>query len=148
MFAKIIRKVRLENKETQQAMAEKLSVSQRTIASWESGTRMPAYKTLLQISDTYKVSTDYLLGRTKHKDFYRHHIVLPSGEKLTILSSEKEAPSVKEKEILQKAMQSALHTNQYMGMFTEIDLGPEQLLSFEKYIRQVVRDELDELDED
>lgn len=146
MYLNIIKKVRLAHKETQQMMAEKLGVSQRTIASWESGDRMPTFEMLLQISERYEVSTDYLLGRTKHPDFYRHNITLPSGQKITILSSEKDEPTSEEKEQLQQAIQGTLQEDHDTP--TTFPVDPNQLQAFDAYIRQVVRAELDERDED
>lgn len=144
MFSKIIKKVRLEHKETQQLMAEKLGVSQRTIASWESGDRLPTFEMLLQISDCYEISTDYLLGRSKHHDFYRHNITLPSGQQITILSSEREEPTSDEKEQIQQAMQNALQSEH--STLTGFPVDPNQRQAFDAYIRQVVRAELDERD--
>lgn len=42
-----------------------LGVSQPTLSSWESGRKSPTIDGLLKMSDLYKVSTDFLLGRTK-----------------------------------------------------------------------------------
>lgn len=146
MYSEIIKKVRLENHETQQRMADKLGVSQRTVASWESGDRMPTYEMLLHISDMYKVSTDYLLGRTKNPDFYRHNIILPSGQRITILSTEKEPPTREQQEQLQEAIQSALHADR--DETNDFPVDPDQLRAFDTYIRRVVRAELDERGED
>lgn len=141
MFSEIIKKVRHKNKETQQQMADRLGVSQRTVASWESGDRMPTYETLLLIANLYKVSTDYLLGR----DFYKHHVTLPSGQLITILSTEKEPPTDVERALLEQAMNSALNEKLATG-FPDID--PDQLRAFDAYIRQVVRSELNGRDGD
>lgn len=145
MFSEVIKKIRLKNMETQQMMAEKLGLSQRTVASWESGVRMPTYETLLHIADLYQVSTDYLLGRSKHPDFYRHQFELPSGQHVTILSTQREPPTEDEQEILVQAMQSALQASKTTS-FSDVD--PDQLQAFDTYIRQVVRAELHERDED
>lgn len=62
MFKSIIKQVRLSHDETQERMAERLDVSQRTVASWESGDRMPSIDILIQIAKTYRISTDMMLG--------------------------------------------------------------------------------------
>ena len=135
MFSEMIKKVRHQNKDTQQQMADKLGVSQRTVASWESGDRMPTYETLLQIAKLYQVSTDYLLGR----DFYKHNVTLPSGQTVTILSTEKEPPTDGERTFLEQAMRRALNKN-LVTSFPDVD--PDQLRAFDEYVRQVVRSEL------
>ncbi len=60
-----IRNLRNKKGKTQQALADELNISQRTVAAWEKGTRKPSYELLCQIADYFGVSTDYLLGRTE-----------------------------------------------------------------------------------
>ena len=48
----------------QEYIAKLMNVSQRTISSWESGSRLPSIEKLCAIADYFQVSTDYLLGRT------------------------------------------------------------------------------------
>ena len=62
MFHKILKDLRVLNKYTQQELADKLDVSQRTIAFYEKGDRHPDYETLIKISKIFDVSVDYLLG--------------------------------------------------------------------------------------
>lgn len=52
---------------TQQEIAEKIGVSRQNVGRWISGDTAPDINTLCKIADAYKVSTDYLLGRTSHK---------------------------------------------------------------------------------
>jgi transcriptional regulator with XRE-family HTH domain len=132
MFSKIIKTVRCQRKETQQMMADKLGVSQRTVASWESGTRMPSYETLLQIANLYQVSTDYLLGR----DLFQHHVMMPSGKIVTILTTETEPPTDEELGLLGHSVQTTLNEN-LVTVFPDAD--QDQLQAFDAYIRQVVR---------
>lgn len=63
MLSNSIKSIRKRAKETQQEMADRLGVSKRTVASWESGDRMPSYEILLLLSTVYGVTTDFLLGR-------------------------------------------------------------------------------------
>ena len=46
---------------TQEQLAEKLNVSQNTIAKIESGLRRPSIDFLLEISEFFNVSTNYLV---------------------------------------------------------------------------------------
>lgn len=56
--------LREQKKLTQSQLAEKLDMSVRAIAAWESGERKPPIDKLEWLADFYCVSTDYLLGRT------------------------------------------------------------------------------------
>lgn len=48
---------------SQLALAQKLNVSQSTVAMWESNKRGMSDSTLSEIADFFGVSTDYILGR-------------------------------------------------------------------------------------
>ena len=58
---KRIQKLRKERELTQEQLAEKLNVSQNTIAKIESGLRRPSIDFLLEISVFFNVSTNYLV---------------------------------------------------------------------------------------
>ena len=141
MFSVNIKKLRRQNRETQQRMADRLGVSQRTVASWEGGDRMPTYETLLQIANLYQVSTDYLLGR----EFYQHQVTLPSGKSVTILSTEERPPAGEERALLEQTMFSALDED-LAASFPGFD--PDQLRAFDAYVRRVVRSVLGARDGD
>lgn len=50
---------------TQEELAKILCLSRSTYAQYEVDRRKPDYDTLQRIADYYKVSTDFLLGRTE-----------------------------------------------------------------------------------
>ena len=58
---KRIQQLRKEHELTQEQLAEKLNVSQNTIAKIESGLRRPSIDFLLEISGFFNVSTNYLV---------------------------------------------------------------------------------------
>lgn len=58
---KRIQQLRKERELTQEQLAEKLNVSQNTIAKIESGLRRPSIDFLLEISEFFNVSTNYLV---------------------------------------------------------------------------------------
>ena len=58
---KRIQQLRKERELTQEQLAEKLNVSQNTIAKIESGLRRPSIDFLLEISECFNVSTNYLV---------------------------------------------------------------------------------------
>lgn len=65
-FNERVKDLRTENGISRAELAEKLNVSVRLIAYWESGQRECDFDTLLKIAETFSVSVDYLLGRTDY----------------------------------------------------------------------------------
>jgi transcriptional regulator with XRE-family HTH domain len=59
-----IKQLRIEFGFTQADLAKKLKISDRAIGYYENGEREPDNKTLLTLAELFKVSVDYLLGRT------------------------------------------------------------------------------------
>lgn len=59
-----IRELREDNDLTQTKIGAIIGVSQRTYAHYETGDRMIPPEILCALADFYKVSVDYLLGRT------------------------------------------------------------------------------------
>jgi transcriptional regulator with XRE-family HTH domain len=58
LFLKVLRK---ENNMTQEALAEKLNVSNRTISRWETGSNMPDISLLVELSELYMVSVPEII---------------------------------------------------------------------------------------
>lgn len=64
-----LRELRIENGyKSQKDLAEILFVNQTAVSQWERGATMPSTQMLLKLSDMYKVSIDYILGRTEYKN--------------------------------------------------------------------------------
>lgn len=59
-----IRDLREDNDLKQQQLAEYLHVKQATYSEYESGKINVPVEVFLKLADFYRVSTDYLLGRT------------------------------------------------------------------------------------
>lgn len=59
-----IRELRKARRITQLKMALDLDMSQNTISRYESGEREPGITELIRIADYFRVSIDYLVGRT------------------------------------------------------------------------------------
>ena len=59
-----IRELRKARRITQLKMALDLDMSQNTISRYESGEREPGFAELIRIADYFRVSIDYLVGRT------------------------------------------------------------------------------------
>ncbi len=61
-FGKILRTLRERSKMTQKQLADCLGVSIATISLYELQERMPSVDILINVSDYFHVSVDYLLG--------------------------------------------------------------------------------------
>lgn len=65
-----LRELREDNDLTQQALAEFLNIRQNTYSQYETGTRQLPLDMLIQLSQYYHTSTDYLLGLTNVQQPY------------------------------------------------------------------------------
>ena len=63
----IIYNLRVKNNMSQGNLADKLNVSRQTVSKWENGICMPDTEKLIQLSEIFNVSTDYILGISKDK---------------------------------------------------------------------------------
>lgn len=63
-----LKKIRKENKLTQKQMSEKLDIHPNTISMYEKGNRNIPSNMVKKISDTFNVSTDYLLRGEKEEE--------------------------------------------------------------------------------
>lgn len=73
MFGDIFKQLRLEKGLSQDKIAEELDVSQPLIAKWESHQSTPAPEMLDYIADYFDVSTDYLIGRTNDRRYFKQN---------------------------------------------------------------------------
>lgn len=64
-----IKDLREDSDISQKQLANVLGISQRAYSHYENGTRKIPLDILLSLADYYNCSTDYLLGRTKKKEF-------------------------------------------------------------------------------
>ena len=69
MFQSRLKELRENQKISQQKLASSIGVSQGTVGNWESGIREPNFEKTKQLADFFKVTVDYLLGRTDKNTF-------------------------------------------------------------------------------
>ncbi|MGE5370427.1 MAG: helix-turn-helix domain-containing protein [Solirubrobacterales bacterium] len=77
---------------TQEQLAAQIGVHRGTVANWETGRANPDPVMMGQIADVFRVSVDYLLGRTDRKwvDFSPDLVeIADRTERLTQLQREK-----------------------------------------------------------
>ena len=65
---------------SQEELAAKLNISQKSISKYENGDRRPSYEVLIAMADMFEVSTDYLLGRDKFCVKYANNKKNEQGE--------------------------------------------------------------------
>lgn len=66
-FQHILKHLRKSANLTQEEVAIKIGVARSNIPKYESGKLEPDNNTLIKLADTFDVTVDYLLGRTKNK---------------------------------------------------------------------------------
>lgn len=87
-FKDSLKKLRIRNNLSQIELADKLRVKQYVISSWEIGRSEPSIKQLIELSNIFKVPTDYLLNRDI--------ILVSSKEEFDIVTNEMIKDSVDE----------------------------------------------------
>lgn len=65
MLANILKEKRKELALTQQDVAEQLNVTRQTVSSWELGKNIPDVSSLIELSELYDISLDYMLKGDK-----------------------------------------------------------------------------------
>lgn len=62
MIADRIKQLRASNNMTQADLAKKLNITRSSVNAWEMGISTPSTTYIVELSQLFKVSTDYLLG--------------------------------------------------------------------------------------
>ena len=62
MIADTIKQLRQRANFTQKELAKKLNITRSSVNAWEMGISAPSTQYVLELSDLFKVSTDYILG--------------------------------------------------------------------------------------
>ena len=83
-LGKRIQFLRIKYDMTQKELGDKIGVSVVSISGWESGSRKPSAEAIIALSETFNITTDYLLGVTHIRE--QDAILLNRSEK-TLLSN-------------------------------------------------------------
>lgn len=78
VFAQRLVMLREEKNMSRRDLAKALNISYSSVSKYETEVRFPDQETLKAIADVFRVSIDYLLGRTDIRNFYEK---VESGEK-------------------------------------------------------------------
>lgn len=82
-FGKRLKALREERNIKQGQFADRIGISRQSMNCYETGKYSPDTETIIKIADFLECSTDYLLGRTKHKN---HKVYVEFDESLSKLS--------------------------------------------------------------
>lgn len=63
-FASRLKQLRLNKNLRQEQVANLIGVNKSAISTYENNTRQPSFEILVRLATLYRVSTEYLLGRT------------------------------------------------------------------------------------
>lgn len=68
IFGHKLKLIREQYNQTQAQLAEKLNVTQQTVASWENGRTEPSMTTIIEIADMFDVGVQYFYDRDDGED--------------------------------------------------------------------------------
>ena len=72
-FQDVFKELRIEKNLSQEAIAKELDVSPALISKWENNLSTPGPEMLEYIDDYFDVSTDYLIGRTNDRRYFKQN---------------------------------------------------------------------------
>ena len=72
-FQDVFKELRIEKNLSQEAIAKELDVSPALISKWENNLSTPGPEMLEYIADYFDVSTDYLIGRTNDRRYFKQN---------------------------------------------------------------------------
>ena len=70
MISENIKILRRINSLNQKNFAKSIGVSIKRLSNWENGIDIPSLEMIIKIADTFKTSTDFILGRSEYYSVY------------------------------------------------------------------------------
>ena len=104
-----LKQLRLKNGYTQQYLASWLGIDRTTYVKYERGYSEPSMDKFIRLSDLYRVSLDYLVGRTDEPT-YIATTTFDDGLVLEAEGTTKEPPTLEERERLEAAIKGGLYS--------------------------------------
>jgi len=92
-----IKKLRKENKLTQEQLGEAIGVSKMAISYFEKGKKAPGRESIKKIADYFHVTTDYLLGRADATELSIHQQAIITEEGKNIMAIIENLPPAERK---------------------------------------------------
>lgn len=84
-----LKELRKEKNWTQEQLAEKLNVSNRSISRWENGKTMPDFDLIIQLSQMYKISIEEILdGQRKEAGQKKQSLSIQTAQEISQLTSD------------------------------------------------------------
>lgn len=99
-FGERLRALRLSKKYTQAQVAKKLNKTKATISNYENGQKIPSIQTLIELSELFNISLDYLVGLDKEDCISLHSLSDSQTQLLHAIIGEFRNPKVSRKERL------------------------------------------------
>lgn len=139
MLNEKLKKLRKEKGITQSELAKIVGVSTSMIGMYETDARKPSYEVLTKIAQYFRVSTDYLLGKTEYTTV---------DEKIDVELGGDESNQIKEKTTLYKtdefktaedAIQFILKQNIIMSDLNLENMSGEDKINFAKELMQLMK---------
>ena len=82
LFGLRLKTLRQERKMTQQQLAERLDLTKASVSGYEQSSIYPSVEVLIQISQYFNVSADYLIGLSDSMEFKMSHL---TDEQISLL---------------------------------------------------------------
>lgn len=100
LIGRRLKKLRLENKMTQEELAKQLNLSKVTISCYENNSRTPSLETLLLICDIFNVDLPTLIGRETYainEEINPYQAVRMSQEEMNLVKELRNHPDLYQK---------------------------------------------------
>ncbi len=114
-----ITELRKKNNLSQEALAEKMNVSRQAVSKWESDQSIPDIETIVNLSELFGVTTDYLL-KSGAPSFEIKTVDSPAEDKLPILPDE----------LVQKYLSTAKKSSQLRALAIALAIFSPACISF------------------
>ncbi len=114
-----ITELRKKNNLSQEALAEKMNVSRQAVSKWESDQSIPDIEKIVNLSELFGVTTDYLL-KSGAPSFEIKTVDIPAEDKLPILPDE----------LVQKYLSTAKKSSQLRALAIALAIFTPACISF------------------